>query len=153
MVSRGYLLLMAEQARRPYRVVVGLGALLLLALLLYLARTGEESSDPAKTYPYPLPTLLPLPPTPPAGSGFVSSGMSLPEDWLPLYPFDPPAYPQFADLLPEGADCATWANGGLFWVQSGANPELPQLPPWSVIIELHRFRFCGVPEPYPAKPE
>ena len=143
---------MVEQAGRPYRMLLGIGALLLVALLLYLARAGGEGSDPAEAYPYPRPTFLPLPSTPPAGSGIISSGMALPENWLYLYPYDPDAYPQFADAMPAGTECATWENGGLFWVNNEGLEEV-ELPPWSVVVELRRFRFCGFPEPYSPKPE
>ncbi len=54
--------------------------------------------------------------------------------------------------MPAGTECATWENGGLFWVNNEGLEEV-ELPPWSVVVELRRFRFCGFPEPYPPKPE
>ncbi len=154
MVAGRYLLLIMDQVWQRFRgpLGLGIGALLLLALLLYRSQTGGEGDDRAETYPYPRPTLLPIPPTPPADIAPLTSGMTLPEDWLHLYPYDPPAYPQFAALVPADTPCATWENRGLVWAHND-NPEIAELPPWSVIIELRRYRFCGFPEPYPPKPE
>ena len=145
---------MKEPAGQRARIGWGVVVLLLLAaLLLYRATQQEDGAPQTGDYPFPLPTLLPIPPTlapPHAGQ---NSGMGLPEDWLPLYPYDPPAYPQFAALVPADTPCATWENGGLFWMQSGGNPDLPQLPPWTVFVDLERYRFCGVPAPYAEQPE
>ena len=141
-------------------MLLGLVAFGLLIFLSYLSQvrneesagTGAESVAATATYPYPLPTLLPLPPPPPDDAGSKISGMTLPEDWLHLYPYDPEAYPQFAEAMPAGTSCATWENGGLYWVNREGLPDFEAMP-WGVAVPLHRFRFCGFPEPYPAKPE
>lgn len=81
-----------------------------------------------------------------------------PKIWLPgnaLPPFAPNGYPfgkdnhrLFVVFSPEGVPppCATWDNGGLAWDNLIENE-------WWVRVEMPRFRFCGVPHPYPPKPE
>ena len=77
--------------------------------------------------------------------------------WVELHPlpsvgpaeFRPSGYDNFNEMFPEGISppCATWENGGLHWEYGVANTDW-----WGVWVEMPRFRYCGVPRPFPPKP-
>ena len=46
---------------------------------------------------------------------------------------------------PPDAECATWENGGLFWLYIEGN--------LTIAVNERIWVFCGIPEPHPEKPE
>lgn len=71
------------------------------------------------------------------------------EDSIFPYPFVPNAYPAYAAAAPA-APCATWENGGLEWRFFAFSR--PARPSWVAFLQQPEFRFCGFPQPVPAKP-
>ena len=77
--------------------------------------------------------------------------------WVELHPlpgvgpaeFRPSGYDNFNEMFPEGISppCATWENDGLHWEYGVANTDW-----WGVWVEMPRFRYCGVPRPFPPMP-
>ena len=64
-------------------------------------------------------------------------------------PFDPEARDQVDWGFPANfyVQCATWENGGLTWLYLEDDER------WGAYVKQPCFRFCGIPEPYPERPE
>ena len=128
-------------------------ATLVLAGVLATVGIGFAHEDITNCLiPSPQPANLGLPP------GFTEQPISIfiADQDLSLLEFKPSLYPDFADALPD-AVCATWENGGLIWDQLGISVQGNSLDvdasSWGVLVSMPEYRFCGIPEPYPDKPE
>ncbi|MCY3836927.1 MAG: hypothetical protein OXF83_10925 [Anaerolineaceae bacterium] len=114
--------------------------LLVAAAVIGYALVNMRSQTPAPTVA-PLPVLTRIPPPPSLEEPFF-----LYESSFEGLDYDPETYPKFAAAYPD-ATCATWENGGVFWLAT--HEELG----WLVQIQLPEFRFCGIPIPHAEKPE
>lgn len=61
--------------------------------------------------------------------------------------FGPHVNPEDAKLYPD-AECATWNNGGLEWLE--LKPVSSDTKEWFLSVHLPEYRFCGFPKPYVA---
>ena len=115
----------------------------------------DASSPPLTSSPTPAtalppsfsPTQLPLPPD-------LNKPVHFPEIALEYLEYGPDLYPLYAEAYPD-APCATWENGGLIWLVLSYKVHaefIAEAVGWLVQVRLPRFRFCGFPRPYPAKP-
>ena len=114
-------------------------SLMAVAVFGYAILEMGTQTPIATETPSPARTRIPPPPS-------LDQPFFLPESSFAELDFDPDTYPDFASLHPDAA-CATWENGGITWL--AIHEELG----WLAQILLPEFRFCGIPDPYPKKPE
>ncbi|MCY4010218.1 MAG: hypothetical protein OXF22_10785 [Anaerolineaceae bacterium] len=70
----------------------------------------------------------------------LSAPFSLTEELITIFPFSP-EYPR--------VPCATWENEGLAWWWNDWLEE----PGWAIRVWWPIWRFCGIPQPHPDKPD